>query len=253
MATGNPEGKKRPPEEQRLGPVLRRRGQVQKSTTDQRLLDGACPDRLGSHRPLARPAHPVGVHRGLRHLSPNCRPRSASSAPPVRRRTHRSTRRACGSGAAWSRPGSRSSPAVGPAPWRRPTRAPWRRRARRSASASSCPFEQGLNPYVDIGLNFRYFFVRKMMFVKYAGLRGPARRPRHPRRTLRGPHPGADPEGDPLPHRPVRLRVLGAAWSTGSAAPWSPRAGAREKDLLLFHVTDDVDEAVALVSKEAGR
>src|SRR6266498_3067840 len=30
------------------------------------------------------------------------------------------------------------------------------------------PFEQGLNPYVDIGLNFRYFFVRKMMFVKYA-------------------------------------------------------------------------------------
>jgi uncharacterized protein (TIGR00730 family) len=30
------------------------------------------------------------------------------------------------------------------------------------------PFEQGLNDYVDIGLNFRYFFVRKTMFVKYA-------------------------------------------------------------------------------------
>ncbi|MCO6734750.1 LOG family protein, partial [Streptomyces sp. EL9] len=30
------------------------------------------------------------------------------------------------------------------------------------------PFEQGLNRYVDIGLNFRYFFVRKLMFVKYA-------------------------------------------------------------------------------------
>ena len=30
------------------------------------------------------------------------------------------------------------------------------------------PFEQGLNEYVDIGLNFRYFFVRKTMFVKYA-------------------------------------------------------------------------------------
>jgi predicted Rossmann-fold nucleotide-binding protein len=28
---------------------------------------------------------------------------------------------------------------------------------------------------------------------------------------------------------------------------------AAEHDLLLFHVTDDVDEAVALVSKEAGR
>ena len=30
------------------------------------------------------------------------------------------------------------------------------------------PFEQGLNRYVDIGVNFRYFFVRKTMFVKYA-------------------------------------------------------------------------------------
>jgi uncharacterized protein (TIGR00730 family) len=30
------------------------------------------------------------------------------------------------------------------------------------------PFESGLNQYVDRGLNFRYFFARKTMFVKYA-------------------------------------------------------------------------------------
>jgi uncharacterized protein (TIGR00730 family) len=30
------------------------------------------------------------------------------------------------------------------------------------------PFEQGINPYVDVAINFRYFFVRKTMFVKYA-------------------------------------------------------------------------------------
>jgi len=30
------------------------------------------------------------------------------------------------------------------------------------------PFEQGLNDFVDIGIDFRYFFVRKTMFVKYA-------------------------------------------------------------------------------------
>ncbi len=30
------------------------------------------------------------------------------------------------------------------------------------------PMEQGLNEYVEIGLEFRYFFVRKTMFVKYA-------------------------------------------------------------------------------------
>jgi hypothetical protein len=30
------------------------------------------------------------------------------------------------------------------------------------------PFEQKPNPYTNITLNFRYFFVRKVMFVKYA-------------------------------------------------------------------------------------
>ncbi|MFT4165840.1 MAG: TIGR00730 family Rossman fold protein [Microlunatus sp.] len=30
------------------------------------------------------------------------------------------------------------------------------------------PFEQGLNDYVNLGINFRYFFARKTMFVKYA-------------------------------------------------------------------------------------
>jgi hypothetical protein len=30
------------------------------------------------------------------------------------------------------------------------------------------PFEQSLNEYVDIGVEFRYFFVRKTMFVKYS-------------------------------------------------------------------------------------
>jgi uncharacterized protein (TIGR00730 family) len=30
------------------------------------------------------------------------------------------------------------------------------------------PFEQRINDWVDVGLNFRYFFARKTMFVKYA-------------------------------------------------------------------------------------
>jgi uncharacterized protein (TIGR00730 family) len=30
------------------------------------------------------------------------------------------------------------------------------------------PFESGINPYVNLGLHFRYFFARKTMFVKYA-------------------------------------------------------------------------------------
>src|SRR5213596_2155620 len=30
------------------------------------------------------------------------------------------------------------------------------------------PFEQGINQWVDLGIDFRYFFARKTMFVKYA-------------------------------------------------------------------------------------
>ncbi|MCK7637983.1 TIGR00730 family Rossman fold protein [Corynebacterium pygosceleis] len=30
------------------------------------------------------------------------------------------------------------------------------------------PHEERLNPYIDLGLNFRYFFVRKTMFLKYS-------------------------------------------------------------------------------------
>ena len=30
------------------------------------------------------------------------------------------------------------------------------------------PFETGLNDYIDVGINFRYFFARKTMFVKYS-------------------------------------------------------------------------------------
>lgn len=30
------------------------------------------------------------------------------------------------------------------------------------------PFEQGMNRYVSLGINFRYFFARKVMFLKYS-------------------------------------------------------------------------------------
>ena len=47
-------------------------------------------------------------------------------------------------------------------------------RGARDAGATSVgcnielPHEQLLNPYVDIGLRFRHFFARKVMFVRYA-------------------------------------------------------------------------------------
>ena len=87
------------------------------------------------------------------------------------------------------------------------------------------PFEQGLNQYVDLGVNFRYFFARKTMFVKYAsGLHRAARGLRHPGRAVRGGHPGADPQGDAVPDRADGHVVLG--WAAGLAA--ADRRGGRD-------------------------
>ena len=106
------------------------------------------------------------------------------------------------------------------------------------------PHEQSNNPYLDLDINFRYFFVRKTMFVKYAqgfvifpGGFG----------TLDELFESRDPRPDrqdrPLPDHPLRLRLLDTACSTGWARPSSaPRTSARPTSSLL-RVTDDVDEA----------
>ena len=52
--------------------------------------------------------------------------------------------------------------------------------ARRSAATSSCPRSKQPNRYLDAGSTFRYFFVRKVMLVKYSyAFVGDARRLRH--------------------------------------------------------------------------
>ena len=114
------------------------------------------------------------------------------------------------------------------------------------------PFEQGLNPYVDIGINFRYFFVRKTMFVKYA--------------TGFVVLPGGMGTMDELfeaitlvqTKKVTRFPIVlfGSAYWQG-LVDWLrstvvAQGKAAEADLQLVHVTDDVDEAVALVTKESG-
>jgi uncharacterized protein (TIGR00730 family) len=109
------------------------------------------------------------------------------------------------------------------------------------------PFEQGSNPYLSRSLNFKFFFVRKTMFVKYA--------------TAFIVFPGGYGTLDELfealtliqtgkvTHFPVIL--FGSAYWAG-LVDWLTRTVAEERkinptDLLLFRVTDDPAEAARIV------
>src|SRR4051812_3159928 len=109
------------------------------------------------------------------------------------------------------------------------------------------PFEQGSNAYLSRSLNFKFFFVRKTMFVKYA--------------TAFIVFPGGYGTLDELfealtliqtgkvKHFPVIL--FGIAYWSG-LVDWLDKTVAKEgkinrPDLLLFRVTDDPAEAARIV------
>lgn len=107
------------------------------------------------------------------------------------------------------------------------------------------PHEQGLNDYVTLGINFRYFFVRKTMFLKYS--QGFI--------TMPGGFGTLDELFEALTliqtgkvtHFPMVL--FGTAYWTG-LMDWIRGTVAEggfisPQDLDLVTVTDDVDEAVA--------
>ena len=109
------------------------------------------------------------------------------------------------------------------------------------------PFESGLNRWVDIGINFRYFFARKTMFVKYA--EGFV--------VLPGGFGTLDELFEALTLVQTRkvtrfpVILLGTqywegllSWLRSTAASEGKISGA---DLELIHVTDDVGEAVAIM------
>ena len=109
------------------------------------------------------------------------------------------------------------------------------------------PHEQGLNPYVDLGIEFKYFFARKTMFVKYADAFV----------IMPGGFGTLDELFEALTliqtgkvkHFPVIL--FGSAYWAG-LVDWLTRTVAEERkinptDLLLFRVTDDPAEAARIV------
>jgi uncharacterized protein (TIGR00730 family) len=109
------------------------------------------------------------------------------------------------------------------------------------------PHEQSINAYVDLGVEFKYFFARKVMFVKYADAFI----------ILPGGLGTLDElfealvliQTGKIRHFPVVL--LGSAYWTGLVewmrAVQLPARNISATDLELFHVTDDPAEAVAMI------
>jgi uncharacterized protein (TIGR00730 family) len=113
------------------------------------------------------------------------------------------------------------------------------------------PHEQHLNPYVDLSVEFHYFFARKTMFVKYS--------------DAFVIMPGGFGTLDELFEaitliqtgkiRDFPVVLIGHAYWGGLLA-WIrdvqvPAGAVDPQDLELLRVTDDVDEAVAIISAYA--
>ena len=179
-------------------------------TEDEKLLQERGPSAgLHAHRSVARAADHERVHRRLRHARGRREGRldlrigaHRSGRPAVRGRAR--------DGAAAGR--GRLCDHHRRGPGHHGGRQPWR--AGRPGRSVGCnielPFEQGANPYVDTLINFRYFFVRKTMFIKYSRrVRHFPGRLRHARRAVRGADAHPDREDLPVPGDPLRHGATG--------------------------------------------
>jgi uncharacterized protein (TIGR00730 family) len=109
------------------------------------------------------------------------------------------------------------------------------------------PFEQGINEWVDLAVNFRYFFARKTMFVKYA--QGFV--------VLPGGFGTLDELFEALVLVQTRkvtdfpIILLGNGFWQGLLdwvrGPLADRGMISVPDLELIRITDDVDEAVHIL------
>ena len=115
------------------------------------------------------------------------------------------------------------------------------------------PFEEGVNKWVNLGMGFRYFFVRKTMFVKYS--QGAV--------VFPGGFGTMDETFELLTlvqtHRtaPMPIVLFGRdywrgllGWMHGTMAA---RGTISQADIELVHVTDDPDEAARVAMSQISR
>ncbi len=154
------------PEKQR-GPVTLRRGQVQGTTTDQRLLDSRGPADWVHTDPWRVLRIQTEFVEGFGLLAEL--PRAVSVFGSAR--TSRDAQEyewARKLGGALADAGWAVITGGGPGIMEAANRGASEAGGLSVGLGIELPFEQHLNDWVDLGLEFRYFFARKTMFVKYA-------------------------------------------------------------------------------------
>ncbi|HET8584076.1 MAG TPA: TIGR00730 family Rossman fold protein [Jatrophihabitans sp.] len=226
------------------GPVLLRRSQIKAGTTDQRLLDSRGPSDWVHTDPwrVLRIQSEFVEGFGLLAELPAAVSVFGSARTPTDHPEY-ATARALGT--ALARAGFAVITGGGPGAMEAVNRGASEAGGVSVGLGIELPFEQSLNDWVDIGINFRYFFARKTMFVKYAQAFV----------IMPGGFGTLDETFEALTlvqtQKVTRFPVilLGTSYWAG-LIDWLrstvlPGGKINEPDLELVHVTDDVDDAVA--------
>ena len=149
------------------GPVTLRRSQVQETTTDQRLLDSRGPSDWVHSDPwrVLRIQSEFVEGFGLLAELPRAVSVFGSARTPA---DHPDYAMAQQLGGALADAGWAVITGGGPGIMEAANRGASEAGGLSVGLGIELPFEQSLNDWVDLGLEFRYFFARKTMFVKYA-------------------------------------------------------------------------------------
>jgi hypothetical protein len=232
--------------EHQRGPVLLRRSQVKAGTTDQRLLDSRGPTEWVHTDPwrVLRIQSEFVEGFGLLAELPAAVSVFGSARTPV---DHPEYAAAQQLGGALARAGFAVITGGGPGTMEAVNRGASEAGGVSVGLGIELPFEQHLNDWVDIGINFRYFFARKTMFVKYAQAFV----------IMPGGFGTLDEMFEALTlvqtQKVTRFPVIlyGTQYWSG-LVDWLrqtvlPGGKINPADLELVHVTDDADEAVSLI------
>jgi uncharacterized protein (TIGR00730 family) len=235
-----------PSREHQRGPVLLRRSQVKAGTTDERLLDHRGPSDWVHTDPwrVLRIQSEFVEGFGLLAELPAAVSVFGSARTPVDSQEYAD---AMALGTALAGAGFAVITGGGPGSMEAVNRGASQAGGISVGLGIELPFEQRLNDWVDVGVNFRYFFARKTMFVKYAQAFV----------ILPGGFGTLDETFEALTlvqtQKVTRFPVIlfGSAywgglldWLRGTVAAGGKIAPA---DLALLHVTDDVEDAVSRI------